>query len=212
MSDDIYETPDEPLDYSDMDLSGMANQDTVYSNPVAQAGHLLEEFGEETAREHFRENDVPEERIDELLAEASDGNIGKADPTLGWDAALLDAIQKSSRWEATEYRDGADLSQAPGIWQNDQHVPDSLLETIAQIIEEVNWGWETLETLPADQADRLEEIIDEQLTQPQGWSLESIAEELQREFFLQEDAAVVIAAETTHEVLNTAREASSRED
>jgi hypothetical protein len=124
------------------------------------------------------------------------------------DDALLAAIRKSSWWEATDYREGAELSKAPRVWRADDRVPEMVRELVEEVIEDTEWKWADFESLTPQQARELEELLAEKLTQPQGWSLESIARELETALDLSEDAAVGVAADTTHSVLNETREAA----
>jgi hypothetical protein len=69
------------------------------------------------------------------------------------------------------------------------------------VIENTRWDWATFESLDPGEADDLKEMLKEKLTQPQGWSLESVATDVQDEFGLPEDVAVGVSADTTHNVL-----------
>jgi hypothetical protein len=191
-----------------VDQSSMANHDSLYSNPEQAARHLVEKYDRETAEDHFRENGYNEKRVRELV-EGAVVELSKSDdtPYERIDTLLLEAIEKSSWWVASEYaEDSPDIKKAPGIWRESDRVPEYVRETISEVIDSTSWNWTKFESLTIDEADRLEGLIEAQLTQPQGWSIESIARDIQREFFEVEQAAVGIAADATHDVLNVARE------
>jgi len=127
------------------------------------------------------------------------------------DDALLDAIKKSSWWEVNEYRNGTTLSKAPRIWSNDDQVPERVQELIRQVIDSTSWGWGDFESLTIEEAKQVEEMLEEKLTQPQGWSIDSLSQDLQNEFDLPEETATGLASDTTHGVLNEARETAYEE-
>ena len=95
------------------------------------------------------------------------------------DSFLLEAIEKSSWWVEAEYAEGsADLSKAPGIWRESDRVPEYVREAISKVINSTSWGWMKFDSLSIEQANELEDIVEERLTQPQGWSIESIASDI----------------------------------
>lgn len=191
-----------------VDQSSMADHDSLYSNPEQAAEHLVEKYDRETAEDHFRESGYDEDRIQELV-EGAMTEVSKADdtPYEQIDAVLLEAIEKSSWWVDSEYAEGsAELSKAPGIWRESDRVPEYVREAISEVINSTSWDWMKFDSLTIEEANELEAIVEERLTQPQGWSIRSIARDIQRQFFEGESSAVGIAADATHNVLNVARE------
>lgn len=190
-----------------VDMSTMANHDSLYSNPRQAAEFLIGKYDEETAREHFEERGYDADFIDEIINDAlSEGDneydVDKSEPSYEDVIDALDeAFEKSSWWEATEYREGAELSKSPGIWRRDDTVPEAVTDLIRQVIESTRWDWATFESLDPGEADELKDLLKEKLTQPQGWSLESVATDVQDEFGLPENVAVGMSADTTHNVL-----------
>lgn len=122
------------------------------------------------------------------------------------DDALLHAIQRSSWWVDTSYDRQGDLQKAPGIWRHGDHVPQYVRTTISEVINDQSWDWIQFDSLDAQQVAELKAILDERLTQPQGWSIRSLAEDIQEAFGFDEQHAVGMASDTSHGVLNTARE------
>lgn len=47
-----------------------AGHDSVYTNPVQAAKHLIRKFDEEEARDYFAGNGASEERIEEIISDA----------------------------------------------------------------------------------------------------------------------------------------------
>lgn len=114
------------------------------------------------------------------------------------------AIQRSSWWDLK----GQPLEKSPGIWRESDQVPEAVRDLIEEVIENTDWDWAEFETLMPSEAERLEEMLEEKLTQPQGWSLESLTEDIQSEFGLSQDVARGVAADTSHNVLNESKMAA----
>ncbi|OYR58098.1 hypothetical protein [Halorubrum halodurans] len=199
----------DPVDPSEcVHQSSMANHDSLYSNPEQAAEHLVAKFDRAEAETHFREKGYDEDRVRELV-EGAVVELSKSDdtPYERIDTLLLEAIERSSWWVDGEFADGsADLSEAPGVWRERDRVPEYVREVISEVVDDTSWDWAGFEWLTVEEAKRLEDLVERRLTQPQGWSIESIVRDVQREFFAVEAAAVDIAAGATHNVLNVARE------
>ena len=123
------------------------------------------------------------------------------------DDALFEAHEKSVMWQADRDPSDVDLSKAPGIWTSDDRVPDEVQDILEAQIRGGQITWGQYETLPPGGEAKVAEILERQLTQPQGWSLESLIREL-REFYdtVTEAEAANIFRNETSSVLNVARE------
>jgi hypothetical protein len=121
------------------------------------------------------------------------------------DDALFEAIQKSSWWIERQ-DDLTTLEKSPGIWRHDDEVPEYVREVIAEIIRNTRWRWSDFDSLNVQEARELTNLLEEKMTQPQGWSVTSLAGDIEDEFDLPTEVAAGMAADTTHNVLNTTRE------
>ncbi|AGM11797.1 portal protein [Haloarcula californiae tailed virus 2] len=116
------------------------------------------------------------------------------------DDLLLEA-HKSQIWpedlEAIEKR----------TWTGDESVPEYVVKNIQEAINRAGAVFSDIESVPDDAVKRLEGILEENLTQPQGWSLDSIVEDMSDAWpgVGKEDLEVVARTETAS-VLNEARE------
>jgi len=98
-------------------------------------------------------------------------------------------------------------------WTSDDAVPDYVRRAVEEAIDS-GAVFDRIESVERevgerfhDIRERLEDILRETLTQPQGWSLESVRDHIQGDFpNLSEGEAEVIARSETASVLNTARE------
>jgi hypothetical protein len=126
------------------------------------------------------------------------------------DDALFEAIQKSSWWVARQ-DDLSTLEKSPGIWRHDDEVPEYVREVIGEIIRNTRWRWSDFDSLNVQEARELTNLLEEKMTQPQGWSVTSLAEDIEDEFDLPTEVAAGMAADTTHNVLNTTREEAYEE-
>lgn len=101
-----------------------------------------------------------------------------------------------------------DLSKAPTMWESDESVPKFVEQWVSETIELVNPVWDgQFDNVPITDRYKVKEIISDSLTQPQGWSTDSIAKRLEEEFFyLSEDQSQIIARQEVAAILNKARE------
>lgn len=124
------------------------------------------------------------------------------------DDALLEAHEKAVQWKADQSLDEFDISKAPGIWESQDQVPDWVIEALRDLIRsgEVIWrgGYERL---PPSAEAEIERILEDRLTQPQGWSLDSLLRDLKDHYPEQDDKYLLsVLRNETSAVLNTARE------
>lgn len=190
--------------------------DALMSNPeLREAYNRLREYGLshddahlEARRELFGDEYVEEEYLgtyEEARRKLAPDSLGDADYAEVEDA-LTEAVKSSVFWVEDAYDEGAHISKAPGVWRESDDVPEAVRDLIADVIDTTHWDWDSFESLPIEDIRDLEALIETRLTQPQGWSIESLARDIEQEFHLTEDAAVGIAADTSHNVLNTAKE------
>lgn len=101
-----------------------------------------------------------------------------------------------------------DLSKAPTMWESDESVPKFVEQWVSETIELVDPVWDgQFDNVPITDRYKVKEIISDSLTQPQGWSTDSIAKRLEEEFFyLSEDQSQIIARQEVAAILNKARE------
>lgn len=121
------------------------------------------------------------------------------------DNALHLAHKNVVQWEPAE---GEDLSKAPNMWRGDDNVPDFVKELISFVLDTRDVIWDDVKGLPHDAGLRIKEILEENLTQPQGWSIDSLTEDFEEELRIEEDKARDIARQESGAVLNTTREVS----
>lgn len=111
--------------------------------------------------------------------------------------------------------DGDDLSKAPPAWDSNDDVPEYVVEAVEEAIEEEDVVWDKFEGYSRQSAVAVQNSLEEDLTQPQGWSIGSIVDDLQEMFpGMDEEKATNIARTEVSAILNSAREEAyeSRED
>lgn len=97
-----------------------------------------------------------------------------------------------------------ETTKAEPFWDDDESVPDFVLEVIGDVIPDV---LETdLESLPGAIGSTLIDIFEDNLTQEQGWSLASISRNIRDEFGVGYDEAELVARTETSKIMNEARE------
>lgn len=92
-------------------------------------------------------------------------------------------------------------------WGGDGSVPEYVIENISEAINSAGAVFQDIQGIPANAQKRLESLLEDNLTQEQGWSLRSIVEDMQDVWpgVPKEDLEVVARTETAS-VLNEARE------
>ena len=124
------------------------------------------------------------------------------------DEALLEAHEKAVQWKADQSLDEYDLSKAPGIWESDDQVPDWVLEALEELIRSGDVVWQGgYERLPPGAESEIQRILEDRMTQPQGWSLDSLLNDLEDAYPGRDDEYLLnILRNETSALLNTARE------
>jgi hypothetical protein len=93
------------------------------------------------------------------------------------------------------------------VWTDDDAVPEYVRERIERAIRDLGAVFEDIESVPSSTIDRLKDILADQMTQPQGWSLDSIVDEMSDVWpGVSEEKLETVARTETASVLNTARE------
>ena len=171
--------------------------------------------------EGFRWSTSLDERIEEVESELSDG--GKSvdrsknddgvfasmskDDFVAFEKAILDAHRTQIQPASVD-----DIEKR--AWTRDDAVPDYVQDAISNVIDR-GAIFERFESIPNTLRDKFEGVLSDNLTQPQGWSLDSIVDDLQDAFpGTDEDDLETIARTETTSVLNQAREEGyeSRDD
>lgn len=143
-------------------------------------------------------------------------NLNKAMKEEGYeyhevDDLLFNAFKRTVWWQPTE---GDDLSKAPDMWASDDQVPQFVKDLIAEVIGQ-NVVFDRFENLPHTAALTIQQLFEDNLRQPQGWSIHSLVNDLKDAFpSLNTQQAETIARTETAAIMNSAREEAyeQRED
>lgn len=233
---DLEYTYEEAKEASDGEFEVDGDWDTLTSNPEyreayndaerdgyrGEEAHIvahLEVYEEEFVREKY-----DDEAVEEVVEKAegrflSGSRLDKVNPPRDYekaDDALLSAHKKAVQWKANEPFDQYDVSKAPGIWESQDEVPDWVLYALERLIRQgdVIWGG-GYERLPPDAEAEIQDVLEDRMTQPQGWSLDSLLQDLKDHYPNRDDEYLLnILRNETSAVLNTAREEAyaQRED
>jgi hypothetical protein len=130
--------------------------------------------------------------------EAGKGGLTKAEvATL--DKTLLQAHRAQIQPESL-----ADIEKR--VWQDSEAVPDYVKERIGDAID-AGAVFQDIESIPSRTVEALKDLLRENLTQPQGWSLESVVDDMRDRWpGVSEDKLETVARTETASVLNEARE------
>jgi hypothetical protein len=100
----------------------------------------------------------------------------------------------------------SDLSKAPRTWDGSETVESQLKEWVPTVIKELDPMHGEYDGVPALAALNVQKEIEDSLTQPQGWSINSVAKRLQTEFdWMSTNQAERIARMEVAAVLNTSK-------
>lgn len=198
--------------------------DALLSNPdLREAYNAAVEGGLSSDEAHlyarravFGEDWEPSGPAQEALVEGSDTEkLYKADD---WDFERVDdllqeAHEKTVQWGVTE--DSPDLSKAPGVWESQDQVPDFVLDALKNLIRAGGVVWSGgYEHLPPSAEATLKGVLEDKMTQPQGWSLQSLLGDLKDalgDVDVEDEYLLNILRNETSAVLNTAREEAYEE-
>lgn len=97
-------------------------------------------------------------------------------------------------------------TKAESYWADDDRVPEFVKEAITRVIDSKDAVFKQIEGLTPAGIMALEELFKEKLTQPQGWSIKSISEDIQDTFLVDEETADTWAATESARILNKTRE------
>lgn len=100
-----------------------------------------------------------------------------------------------------------DLDKAPPAWPSDDEVPEFVQRVIEEVINQGGVVWDKFEGYSRQAARAVRNSLEENLTQPQGWSIRSLMDDLQEMYSgMSDEQAANIARTETSAILNTARE------
>ena len=183
---------------------GHPNEDAIVIAEASIFGTAAAEskFGEERVAEVVQKG--PSVRSRGSILKGMDG----PDDYEKCDDALLSAHEAVVQWNADKALGEYDLSKAPGMWESRDQVPDWVIEALEQLIRSGEAIWHgDYERLPPSADAEIERILEQRLTQPQGWSLDSLLRDLKDKYPEQDDEYLLsILRNETSAVLNTARE------
>lgn len=97
-------------------------------------------------------------------------------------------------------------TKAEPFWDDEDSVPEYVRDAIEAVIDSGEAIFDGIESLTAGQEADLEDFFREKLTQPEGWSLDSLAEGLRDQFDLDHEVADTIGRTESARVLNKTRE------
>lgn len=102
--------------------------------------------------------------------------------------------------------DGEDLSKAPPAWNSDDDIPEFVSEMIRSVIDQ-GVVWSQFEGYSRQAAKAIRNSLEENLTQPQGWSVASIVDDITEMYSgMSDEKALNIVRTELSAILNTARE------
>lgn len=192
------------------DLHADPDHDALYSDPEQQRAHLeAKGYSDEEIEEILSEGS--EEAVEEGNSKNKSHNPPGDYETC--DDALKAAHESLVQWNADKRLSEFDISKAPGVWESQDQVPDWVLETLKEMIRSGDAIWHGgYEKLPPSAEAEIQKVLEDKLTQPQGWSLDSLLRDLKDHYpDVEDDYLLTILRNETSAVLNTARERAYEE-
>lgn len=108
-----------------------------------------------------------------------------------------------------------DLSKQEAVWADSSDVPQFIKSFVSFVLDETDVLHDSFDGIPQAAGRKIHDLFKEKLTQPQGWSLKSIQDDLEDEFpEMDERQAETITRMEVGAVLNESREVAyeSRDD
>lgn len=141
----------------------------------------------------------------------NEGTAEKADSALSAEEyERCDDVLKQMHENLAQW-DGEDLSKAPPAWTDDEDIPQFVFEAILGALDE-GVVWDKFEGYSQQAANAIRNSLQENLTQPQGWSIGSIVDDLLDMYpGMEQGKALNIAQTEVSGILNTAREGAYRQ-
>lgn len=119
------------------------------------------------------------------------------------DNTFYEIHEKIVQWSPEE---GEGIEKAPTMWEGSDHIPDFVKEYIEEAFRKGAFWNRDFESVPGQKINQVRDEIKQSLTQPQGWSLSSLVENMQDAIpELSEDDAELVARQETAALANTAR-------
>jgi len=160
---------------------------------IADGDFEEQESGDEGGGFFSEDGDEDGGGPEELFGDFSDGELEKL------------ATKLSEGYEHIVWAEDADQKANP-FWDEDERVPAFIAKAIEEVIEKFDVVHDGLEGLTASQNMALKDLFREKLTQPQGWSLGSISDDIQDILGVSADKAETWARTESARILNTTRE------
>lgn len=125
-----------------------------------------------------------------------------SDPVLEQSDDVVDRLTRA--YKSQVWPD--DLSKAPRTWDEDDAVEGTLKDWVDTVIERMDPLHDQYSGVPALASLTVQKVIRRSLTQPQGWSVNSVAKNLRDEFdWMDQKQSESIARQEVAAVLNTAK-------
>lgn len=192
-----------------IDMTSQADQE--FMDAEAEPAEFDEVAHYEQLVERYEENGWDTSDLEPPEGYEGNGKMRKVDTPDDYeqcDDALLDAHEKCVQWNADKSLDEFDISKAPGIWSSDDQVPDWVLDALERLIRTGDVIWHGgYDRLPPSAEAEIQQVLENRLTQPQGWSLDSLLNDLKDHYPDHDDEYLLtILRNETSALLNTARE------
>lgn len=199
------------IDVSDY-TEGQAEHDALYSNPERQREHLREQGYSDDEIEEMLSDSVEMEEAPGVREKTHQFNDDTVDYVMA-DDVLERAHEAVVQWKADEA--DPDLSKAPPAWTSGDQVPEFVLDTLRDQIRSGDVVWQGgYDRLPPSAEVSVEQVLEERMTQPQGFSLQSLLKHLKEalgDVEVDDGYLVNILRNETSALLNTAREEAYEE-
>jgi len=141
---------------------------------------------------------------DSIVPADKDGGDGERTALTKQEVAKLDETLLEAHRTQIQPESLDDIEKR--VWTESDAVPEYVRERIGDAIDG-GAVFENIESVPDRTVERLKEILSDALTQPQGWSMDSVVDRMKGEWpGVPEDKLETVARTETASVLNEARE------
>jgi hypothetical protein len=144
----------------------------------------------------------------EVLERRRQQSLEKSEGFERIDDELMKFYTHAVWWGLEEQEEGTlDVSKAPEMWQSSEEVPEFVEEYIREAIQDDAFWQGRFDELPAGAEQHVQSLFEDKMTQPQGWSLGSVIDDLEDMYSnVDEDYLLMLTRNEVAAIANKARE------
>lgn len=157
--------------------------------------------------ERIEEKSDDSRPIWEEMEEKRQRSLEKAEGFAKVDDELMKFYTHIVWYDVEKDAEDVNLEKSPEMWRSSDEVPEFVEEYIKEAVQQDAFWEGSFDELPPGSEQHIRDLFEENMTQPQGWSLSSIMEDLEDLFpYAEKDYLMEITRNEVAALANKARE------